>query len=189
VLINRYEPGDGIFPHADGPAYFPKVAILSLLSAVSFDFWSSQRFEGVRGELSEFREQNSEQIHSAESGPREHRLSVLLPKNSVLFFQNEAYTEWTHGIRGRKAEDFDVREASNSSNPTTATAVTKAEEEASSSSASAYSAANAAADAAADEARILSDEASLGLSRWSPDHGLLQRGLRYSLTIRYVEPA
>ena len=32
VLINAYQPGEGILPHEDGPLYHPAVAILSLAS-------------------------------------------------------------------------------------------------------------------------------------------------------------
>lgn len=39
VLINSYEPGEGIMPHADGPCYQPIVAILSLGSAAIFRFF------------------------------------------------------------------------------------------------------------------------------------------------------
>lgn len=30
VLVNSYQPGEGIMPHEDGPLYHPQVAILSL---------------------------------------------------------------------------------------------------------------------------------------------------------------
>ena len=30
VLVNEYQPGDGILPHQDGAAYYPAVAIVSL---------------------------------------------------------------------------------------------------------------------------------------------------------------
>ena len=30
VLVNAYQPGEGILPHEDGPLYYPAVAILSL---------------------------------------------------------------------------------------------------------------------------------------------------------------
>lgn len=30
VLVNSYQPGEGILPHEDGPLYHPQVAILSL---------------------------------------------------------------------------------------------------------------------------------------------------------------
>lgn len=39
VLVNSYQPGDGIMPHADGAAYLPCVAILSLGAPVVFRFY------------------------------------------------------------------------------------------------------------------------------------------------------
>merc|ERR1719367_1449454 len=39
VRINGYRPGQGIFPHCDGPVYYPKVAILSLGSPCIFSFY------------------------------------------------------------------------------------------------------------------------------------------------------
>ena len=32
ILINDYPPGIGIMPHSDGPAYLPKVIVISLAS-------------------------------------------------------------------------------------------------------------------------------------------------------------
>ena len=43
VLVNSYQPGQGILPHADGPCYKPHVAILSLGSASIFRFYPVQR--------------------------------------------------------------------------------------------------------------------------------------------------
>merc|ERR1719356_2148599 len=40
VRINGYQPGQGIYPHCDGPVYYPKVAILSLGSPCVFSFYS-----------------------------------------------------------------------------------------------------------------------------------------------------
>lgn len=39
VLINRYRCGEGIMAHRDGPAYYPCVAILSLSSTATMDFY------------------------------------------------------------------------------------------------------------------------------------------------------
>ncbi|CAM6117574.1 unnamed protein product [Calypogeia fissa] len=38
VLVNEYEPGQGIMPHQDGPLYFPVVAIVSLGSPTVMRF-------------------------------------------------------------------------------------------------------------------------------------------------------
>lgn len=38
VLINKYEPGEGILAHKDGPLYQPFVCILSLGSSAILNF-------------------------------------------------------------------------------------------------------------------------------------------------------
>jgi hypothetical protein len=38
VLVNAYEPGDGIMAHQDGPLYHPAVAIVSLGAATTMQF-------------------------------------------------------------------------------------------------------------------------------------------------------
>lgn len=45
VLLNEYEPGGGILPHTDGPRYFPRVAILSCLSACRMK-WRERAADG-----------------------------------------------------------------------------------------------------------------------------------------------
>ena len=39
VLINEYQPGQGIMPHEDGPVYHPTTATVSLRSAVALDVY------------------------------------------------------------------------------------------------------------------------------------------------------
>ena len=41
ILINDYPPGIGIMPHSDGPAYHPKVFVLSLNSYCIINFQKS----------------------------------------------------------------------------------------------------------------------------------------------------
>eukprot|EP00408_Alexandrium_pacificum_P050170 CAMPEP_0171244012 /NCGR_PEP_ID=MMETSP0790-20130122/46606_1 /TAXON_ID=2925 /ORGANISM="Alexandrium catenella, Strain OF101" /LENGTH=266 /DNA_ID=CAMNT_0011711069 /DNA_START=49 /DNA_END=846 /DNA_ORIENTATION=+ len=77
VLVNHYQPGDGIMPHTDGPAYEPRAAILSLGSAAVFGFWRDH-------------------AHAASSDPP--ALSLLLPPRSLLLFSGEAYSAHLHGI-------------------------------------------------------------------------------------------
>ena len=43
VLLNQYEPGQGIMAHSDGPLYHPVVAILSLGSASIMRFYTDVR--------------------------------------------------------------------------------------------------------------------------------------------------
>ena len=69
VLLNEYQPGQGIDLHRDGPQYMPRVAILSLGSACGFDF--------------------SRDTSAA---------SLLLPSRGLLVFSGPAYEECLHGV-------------------------------------------------------------------------------------------
>ena len=48
VLLNEYQPEQGIDAHRDGPLYAPRVAIVSLGSACSFDFVTDDVARDVR---------------------------------------------------------------------------------------------------------------------------------------------
>lgn len=83
VLINVYQPGDGIMPHTDGPVYFHQVAILSLgAPAVMRFYWRDN------------------------STVPETACSVFLPPRSLLLFADKAYTECMHGIDFVQVEDM-----------------------------------------------------------------------------------
>jgi len=73
-LINHYPPNDGIFPHKDGPAYYPVVCILSLMSSVIFEFLKPAN----------------------ENDGTKRRFYV--PKKSLLIFRGDLYENWTHTI-------------------------------------------------------------------------------------------
>lgn len=79
ALINVYEPGDGIMPHEDGPAYSPYATVLSLGSSTVFDFVSKAS-----------KEKKSTQVY--------------LPVGSLLFFTDYAYSEMLHEIRFEKSD-------------------------------------------------------------------------------------
>lgn len=85
VLVNHYQPGEGIMPHTDGPAYYPFAAILSLGSAVVFEFWRDH-------------------AHSVSGLPP--ALSLLLPPRSLLLFSHEAYSKHLHGIAARNEDEL-----------------------------------------------------------------------------------
>ena len=72
VLINAYSPGQGILPHTDGNAYYPKVAILSLNQPVIMSF---------RKQLSQ-----------------DPITSVVLEPRSLIVFEKEAYEYHLHSI-------------------------------------------------------------------------------------------
>lgn len=86
VLVNHYEPGQGILPHTDGPAYSPWAAILSLGSAAVFDFWRDHA-HAAKGMLP--------------------ALSLLLPPGSLLIFSEDAYQKHLHGLADRPCDTLE----------------------------------------------------------------------------------
>lgn len=88
VLVNRYEPGQGISPHEDGPAYKPRAAIVSLQAPIVMDFYRiGENTEGV----------------GADDEPAG---SVLLRPRSLLVLAGEVYTGFYHAIAERNEDDI-----------------------------------------------------------------------------------
>ncbi|KAK3261660.1 hypothetical protein CYMTET_29442, partial [Cymbomonas tetramitiformis] len=78
VLVNEYQPGEGIMAHEDGPLYFPLVAILSLRSSAVI------RFTRKQPSLNSGVEENH-----ADSRPEV--VSLVLRPRSLLIFKDAAY--------------------------------------------------------------------------------------------------
>ena len=79
VIINEYEPGQGIAPHIDRTRFDRTVASLSLGSPCVMDF-----------------------IH-ADTG---EKISRLLEPRSLLLISDEARYQWMHGIAPRKTDRY-----------------------------------------------------------------------------------
>jgi alkylated DNA repair dioxygenase AlkB len=79
LIVNEYEPGQGISSHIDRASCFgPVVASLSLLSDVVMDFESA---DGAK-------------------------VSALLPSRSMLVLSGPARYAWKHGIAARKRDSI-----------------------------------------------------------------------------------
>ncbi len=79
VIVNEYQPGQGIAPHVDSPAFGPVVASLSLGSGCAMGF----------------------------EGPGGAGLSLWLEPGSLLVLAGEARTAWRHGIAQRRSDVVD----------------------------------------------------------------------------------
>lgn len=78
IIVNEYEPGQGIAPHVDCvPCFGPVIASLSLGSQCEFVF--------------------SKKSNDA-------KISLLLEPGSLLVFGGAARFEWAHGIPARKSD-------------------------------------------------------------------------------------
>lgn len=94
VLLNEYQPGQGILSHTDGPLYASRTATLSLLSSVLVEF--TQRL-------------SSEEIGNTPVRP----ISVLLRPGSLLVFEDEAYLNYCHLIAMDVDQDVTTEECMN----------------------------------------------------------------------------
>lgn len=88
VLVNEYQPGEGIMPHTDGPAYESCTATISLGgSDVIFKLWPRHN------------EQLDYSPQFTESREKKPSLEVILHgRGSLVVFKNDAYLNHCHEI-------------------------------------------------------------------------------------------
>lgn len=86
VLINEYQPGEGIMPHKDGAAYHPVVCTVSLGSSLCLGIYGSKD-DDITEEIPRWR--------------------ILQQPRSLLITTHELYTNYLHGI-AEITEDLDL---------------------------------------------------------------------------------
>ena len=102
VLVNEYQPGDGILPHQDGAAYYPAVAIVSLgCDAV-------MRFAPRRDETEKETEKSNETKTSNDGSVSRGKFGVFLPRRSLLVFDGVLYERYLHGIDAVREDVIDA---------------------------------------------------------------------------------
>mmetsp|Transcript_126138 Transcript_126138/g.315260 ORF Transcript_126138/g.315260 Transcript_126138/m.315260 type:complete len:516 (-) Transcript_126138:77-1624(-) len=99
IRINGYRPGQGIYPHCDGPVYYPKVAILSLGSPCVFSFYPRTGSEDC---MQWNQEKDVPGGHQAGDKPL---ASVVLEPRSLLIFSHDAFWHHRHGIDAVASEE------------------------------------------------------------------------------------
>lgn len=98
VRINGYDSGQGIFPHCDGPVYYPKVAILSMGAPCILSFWPRSGTEDCM---------QWDKDHDVPAGHRQGDQaleSYLLEPRSLLLFGQDAFWHHRHGIEAVTAD-------------------------------------------------------------------------------------
>lgn len=104
VLVNAYEAGQGIHSHQDGPVYFPGVCVLSLGGSAMMCFYrklaegTQQLPAAMLHQAAAKSEREFEKTGSAGGFDPRPCAEVLLQPRSLLVFEEEAYTECSHGI-------------------------------------------------------------------------------------------
>lgn len=121
VLINEYQPGQGIMPHEDGPLYIPHVAIISLQAPILIDIYakstalSASSSASSSSSTSSFGEMdvsnnviNKERSAEAGSSATRPRVcSVMLGVGSLFVFRDDVYKTHLHGIEERLVDPID----------------------------------------------------------------------------------
>lgn len=86
ILVNEYQPGQGIMPHEDGPMYYPTVSTVSLGCHTLLDFYKPlgqiENQENTSGDLKD-----------------RFMFSLLLEPRSLLILQDDMYKVYLHGIK------------------------------------------------------------------------------------------
>lgn len=88
VLVNEYNPGEGIMPHEDGPLYFPTVTTISLGSHTLLNFYHPVR-----------KEEHDEEASIPQTEENRYFLSLLVEPRSLLILRDEMYITYLHGIK------------------------------------------------------------------------------------------
>jgi alkylated DNA repair protein alkB homolog 6 len=102
VLINEYEPGQGIMHHTDGPRYYDHVVILSLGSSTVMSFHPRLSSEEIGSST-------LTNLPSPSEVPGVG-MSILLQSRSLLYFKGDAYHNYLHGIEARSFDDMRTEE-------------------------------------------------------------------------------
>ncbi len=102
VLLNEYQPGQGILPHTDGPRYEHRTATLSLGSDVVIEFTKRLASNEIGStKPTTISNKSSGGEHEAEKDEVDNVVSpiqILLESGSLLVFDDDAYLNYCHGI-------------------------------------------------------------------------------------------
>ncbi|GAA5933839.1 hypothetical protein JCM3775_000301 [Rhodotorula graminis] len=101
-LVNEYQPGEGIMPHTDGPAYHPLTSTLSL---------GSHTILCLRSPPSHLAPSSSSSPSSPSSSdaapPAVEKIDILLPPRSLVLLSGDLYSTWLHGIQPLKGDSLE----------------------------------------------------------------------------------
>ncbi|KAJ5130935.1 uncharacterized protein N7515_006974 [Penicillium bovifimosum] len=90
VLVNEYQPGQGIMPHEDGAAYYPLVATVSLRAPIVFDVYDKH----VQGD----KDESGQDVAGKPDADRKPHYRILQERRSLLITRGKMYTDVLHGI-------------------------------------------------------------------------------------------
>jgi len=97
VLLNEYQPGQGILAHTDGPRYEDRTATLSLGSDVVIEFTKRLRSNEI-GTPSSMITVSEDNLDTENRSTSSIPIQIMLEKGSLLVFEGDAYANYCHGI-------------------------------------------------------------------------------------------
>ncbi|KAL1989325.1 hypothetical protein VTN96DRAFT_87 [Rasamsonia emersonii] len=103
VLINEYQPGQGIMPHEDGAAYYPLVATVSLGAPIVLDIYEKR--DPDRPEETYTHDDNSDDDNNNDRQRRKPKFRILQEPRSLLITTKDLYTKYLHGIAERETDE------------------------------------------------------------------------------------
>lgn len=105
VRLNAYTPGQGIYPHMDGPVYYPRAAIVSLGSQCVFDFYPREDYDEDKRGFSWDRDKEVPSGPELPPGVRP-KISIMLEPGSLLIMSGDAFTRHRHGIQAVEEDEI-----------------------------------------------------------------------------------
>ncbi|KAJ5514269.1 Oxoglutarate/iron-dependent dioxygenase [Penicillium fimorum] len=96
VLVNEYQPGQGIMPHEDGAAYYPLVATVSLGAPIVLDVYHKYT-QNCRAESSTPAKVGRD-VAGIPGTNRRPQYRILQERRSLLITRGKMYTDLLHGI-------------------------------------------------------------------------------------------
>eukprot|EP00929_Paragymnodinium_shiwhaense_P108500 TRINITY_DN74818_c0_g1_i1.p1 TRINITY_DN74818_c0_g1~~TRINITY_DN74818_c0_g1_i1.p1 ORF type:complete len:402 (+),score=64.70 TRINITY_DN74818_c0_g1_i1:112-1317(+) len=108
VRLNAYTPGQGIYPHLDGPVYYPGAAIISLGSGCLFDFYSRVDLDEEKRGFSWDRDKEVPAAPELPPGTKP-AFSLFLEPGSLLVFSGDAFIHHRHGINSVECDEIHDR--------------------------------------------------------------------------------
>ncbi|XP_033096421.1 alpha-ketoglutarate-dependent dioxygenase alkB homolog 6-like, partial [Anneissia japonica] len=107
VLINEYEPGQGIMPHEDGPLFYPAISTINLGSHTLLDFYQHQdKLASSKPNNGSVQESNTTTVAVTAEPAKQPDFSLLLEPRSLLILNEDMYTSYLHGIDERLQDEM-----------------------------------------------------------------------------------
>lgn len=107
ILMNEYQPMEGIMPHTDGPLYYHKTATFSIGGDVLLQFTKRQKEEYYRNSSSAQREEGKNQGNREKNENESVVMQIMLSGNgSLVIFDEDAYINHCHSINDRILNDM-----------------------------------------------------------------------------------